>query len=148
VPTISRTRTLGAGQEEIWAVLADPERMSAWWPGVQRVEDVSPGAWTAVFRSPKGKVVRADYSLEASDGPDSVTWRHEVEESPFERILAESLVDIELEPVDEGETRVEMRARMKLRGFARLGGIQVRRATGRTLDGALEGLETLVGEQP
>jgi hypothetical protein len=37
---------------------------------------------------------------------------------------------------------------MKLRGFARLGGLQVRRATGRTLDGALEGLEALVGEQP
>ena len=144
MPTIRRTRTLGAGQDEIWAVVSDPERMPDWWPGVQRVEDVAPGAWTAVFRSPKGKTVRADYSLEAADGPDSLTWRHEVEESPFERILAESLVDVELEADASGVTRVELRARMKLRGFARFGGFQVRRATGRTLDGALDGLEGLV----
>jgi hypothetical protein len=62
-----------------------------------------------------------------------------VEESPFERILAQSLTDIALEPA-EGGTRVEITARLKPRGFARFGFFQLRRATTRQLEGALDGL--------
>ena len=144
MPTVTRARVVAAPPEAVWRLVSDPDRLPEWWPGVQRVEDVSPGAWTNVLVSPRGKTVRADYSLVEAEGPQRLTWRQEVEESPFERVLSESLTDIEIEeePHDSAGTRVHLRARMRLRGFARFGGLQIRRATGRRLEAALDGLET------
>jgi carbon monoxide dehydrogenase subunit G len=146
VPTITRARSIGAKQEAIWEVVSDPERFLAWWPGVQRVEEVSAGAWTAVFRTDRGKTVRADYSLVESSGPDRLSWRHEVEESPFERILSESVTELELESEGEAHSRVTLRTRLRLRGFSRFGSFQIRRATAKQLTGALDGLDELLGE--
>ena len=142
---ISRSRTLSAPPAAVWSLLSDPDHLPRWWPGVQRVEDVTDRAWTKVLVSPKGKTVRADYTLLESETERRALWRHEVEESPFERILAESLTEIELEPADGG-TRVAMSARMRPRGWARFGTLQLRRATARQLDSALDGLEAAVGE--
>jgi hypothetical protein len=114
---------------------------------VQRVEEVSAGAWTAVFRTDRGKTVRADYSLVESGGPDHLSWRHEVEESPFESILSASVTELVLEPEGDGGTRVTLRTRMRLRGFSRFGSPQIRRATARQLRGALDGLAELLGER-
>jgi uncharacterized protein YndB with AHSA1/START domain len=144
VPTVTRERSVPAPPEAVWEVVADAYRLPGWWPGVSRVEDVEPGAWTMVLSSPRGKTVRADYSLEAADPPRELRWRQEVEESPFERIMSESLTRIALEGDDES-TRVSMSTRIKLRGFSRFGAIQVRRATRRQLDGALDGLRSLFG---
>ena len=105
--------------------MADPEHLPRWWPGVDRVEDASRDAWTAVLTSGKGKWLRADYTLLESEHPRRRKWRHEVEESPFERILSESVTEMELEPVDDG-TRVTLTARLKPRGFSRFGGMQIR----------------------
>ena len=141
--TVSRARSIRAGADALWAVITDPDHLPRWWPGVTRVENVTPGAWTKVLRAPKaGKAVRADYSLVESEPLERLTWRHEVEESPFERILSESVTEMELEPVDEG-TRVTLTARLKPRGFSRFGGMQIRRATARQLSGALDGLEEI-----
>ena len=142
--TISRAARVRAAAEEVWQVVSDPEHLPRWWPGVARVEEVTGAAWTTVLRSPKGKTVRADYTLVEAEAPRRLTWRQEVEESPFERILAEALTDVELEPSEEG-TRVSLRARLRLRGFARLGFLQVRRATATQLDEALEGLQHALG---
>ena len=60
----------------------------------------------------------------------------------FERLLSESLTEIQLEPRGASSTEVELTARMRLRGFARFGSFQFRRATGRQLQGALERLES------
>jgi carbon monoxide dehydrogenase subunit G len=141
---VSRAVSLEATQEDVWRVLSDPHRLPAWWPGVERVEEVSEQAWTKVLRSPRGgKAVRADFSLADADPPSRVTWRQEVEESPFERIMSEAVYRFDLKP--EGErTRFSASARVKLRGFSRLGYIQVRRATARRLDEALAGLAELV----
>jgi uncharacterized protein YndB with AHSA1/START domain len=142
--TVSRARAIRATAEELWEVLSDPHRLPAWWPGVQRVEEVLDGAWTKVLRAPKaGKAVRADYSVVDSEPPSRLIWRHEVEESPFERLMSESLYEFELIPALDS-TRVSLTARMRLRGFSRLGGFQVRRATRRRLDQALAGLAALV----
>ena len=46
-------------------------------------------------------------------------------------------------PEGDGSTRVTLEQEQKLRGMARLGGVMVRRAARRALDGALEGLESL-----
>jgi uncharacterized protein YndB with AHSA1/START domain len=147
VATIRRSRTVQAPAAEIWAVVTNPDRLPDWWPSVQRVEEVNAGAWTNVLASPKGKAVRADYTLVESEPERRLVWRHEVEESPFERLLSESLTEIELEPRDERATLVELTIRMRPRGFARFGSIQLRRATGRQLEAALAGLESAVGDR-
>ncbi len=152
---MTRARIVDAAPEAVWRLVSDPDRLPEWWPGVQRVEDVSPGAWTKVLVSPRGKTVRADYSLVEADGPRRLTWRQEVAESPFERVLSESLTDIEIDPSDLREeasadpvsTRVQLRVRMRLRGFARFGGLQIRRATRRQLEAALEGLDAALSRR-
>jgi uncharacterized protein YndB with AHSA1/START domain len=146
VAAVTRSRTLEAPAAEVWALVSDPERLPGWWPLVQRVEEATPHSWTTVLGSPKGKTVRADYTLLESEPERRIVWRHEVDESPFERILSESLTQIAIEPEGEGSTRVELTARMRLRGFARFGFLQVRRAAARQLQGALEGLEASLAE--
>jgi uncharacterized protein YndB with AHSA1/START domain len=147
VPTIKHSRTLEASPAEVWAVVSDPGRLPGWWPSVQRVEEATPGAWTNVLSSPKGKAVRADYTLVESDPERRLVWRHEVEESPFERLLSESLTEIELQPVGEGSTEIALTARMRLRGFARFGSFQFRRATRQQLQAALDGLQSVVARR-
>jgi uncharacterized protein YndB with AHSA1/START domain len=144
MPTITRERRLQATPESVWHVVSDPARLPAWWPGVARVEEATPESWTAVLTSPQGKTVRADYTRVEADEPRRLVWRHEVEESPFERIMTDSRLEILLEPAAT-DTRVELSQRIRLRGLSRFGGFQVRRATGRTLEGALEGLDAMVG---
>jgi len=139
MPTVSRARTMRASPEEVWRVVSDPERLPDWWPGVARVEEVSERAWTKVLTSPRGKLIRADYSLVEALAPRRLVWRHEVEESPFERILAESLTEVDLTP-DDGGTRVGVTVRQRPRGWARFSPFQLRRAATRQVDGALEGL--------
>lgn len=141
MPRVRRRRTLAASQARVWDVVSDPSSTTAWWPGVERVEEATPTVWTQVLRSSKGKVVRADFTRVDADPGRSLAWRQEVEESPFERFLAEATTRIELEGGDDGGTRVELVAVRRLRGLARLGWPLVRRATRRQLDGALSGLE-------
>ena len=140
MPVISRRRAVPAAPERIWTLVSDPEQLTQWWPGVQRVEDASRKAWTTVLVTPKGRTLRADFTLLESDHPRLLRWRQEVEESPFERILESAVTELELEAKGEGETEVTLTQRLALRGFSRLGGLQVRMATRKQLEGALEGL--------
>jgi uncharacterized protein YndB with AHSA1/START domain len=142
MPTVVRSLTVEAAPERIWDVVADPERLPEWWPGVKRVEEASPEAWTTVLGAPQGRSVRADYTLVDAQRPFRLVWRHEVEESPFERILRESVTEIELKAAPEG-TAVSLTTQLRMRGLSRFGGFQVSRATRRQLEGALEGLRTL-----
>ena len=146
MPTVSRTRGLRAAPDEVWRVVSDPQRLPQWWPGVQRVEEASPEAWTTVLSSPRGKSVRADYTLVESEPLRRLVWRHEVAESPFERILRESLTELVLEPDGSDVTEVGLTLRQRPRGFARLGLIQLRQAAVRQAEGALEGLDALVAK--
>lgn len=142
MPTVARIRTVGAAPQRLWDVVADPERLPEWWPNVQRVEDASRGGWTTVLGTRKGRSVRLDYTLVAAEHPSSLLWRQEVEESPFERILRESVTELRLEPAPEG-TRVRLTTRLRLRGLSRFGGLQVSRATRRQLDEALDALKAV-----
>jgi uncharacterized protein YndB with AHSA1/START domain len=141
VPTVRRARTIDAASERLWEVISDPAHLPRWWPDVVRVEEASPLAWTKVLGTPKGSMVRADFTRLAAEPPRRIAWRQEVEESPFERILARNETEIELQPQGEGATRVEIRAVQRLRGMSRLGGFLFKRATRRKLDEALDGLE-------
>jgi uncharacterized protein YndB with AHSA1/START domain len=144
---VRRERTLSGTPSDLWRIVSDPARLPAWWPGVSRVEEASREAWTTVLISPKGKSVRADYSLVEAEEPGRLRWKQEVEESPFERLLAESVTEIELEPEPGGGTRVRLTLNQRPRGWARFSPFQLRAAARRQAEGALEGLAELVGDR-
>jgi uncharacterized protein YndB with AHSA1/START domain len=141
---VRRERTVPADPAAVWSVVSDPARLPQWWPGVARVEEATPEAWTNVLTSPKGKTVRADYTRLEADDRRRLVWRHEVEESPFERILARSTTEIVLAPAAVG-TRVEIAVSHQPRGWARLSPFQLRAAATRQVEGALESLGRLLG---
>ena len=143
MPTVARSRSVGGAPQRVWEVVSNPERLPEWWPGVQRVEEATPSAWTTVLATGKGKSIRADYTLLEADQPYRLAWRQEIDESPFERILTESVTEVELEPSADG-TLVRLTNRLRLRGLSRFGVFQFSRATRRQLDRALDGLQALV----
>jgi uncharacterized protein YndB with AHSA1/START domain len=142
--TTRRTRTIKAPAERVWAVLEDPHHMPRWWPGVERVEGVQEGRFTQVFRTKRGRPVRADFHVLASQPPWLCSWEQELPGTPFARVLAESVLEVHLEPAGEG-TEVTIAQRQKLRGYSRTGGLLLRRATSAKLDDALDGLARITG---
>lgn len=142
---LRRETVLAATPDEVWRVIGDPEQLPRWWPGVTRVEEATPEAWTTVLGSPRGKAVRADFTrLEFTEG-ERLVWRQEVTGSPFERILASSLTTISLSPAESGGTQVAIELDNKPRGWARFAPLQFRAAGSRQLRGALDGLDALFG---
>jgi len=144
MPTVRRSRTLRATPEEIWAIVGDAYHLPRWWPLVTRVEGVVDGAFTQVLTTAKGVPVRADFQVLESVAPRVRRWAQELVNTPFERVLAHSEVEVRLEP-DGAATRVAVSLVQRLRGVARLGSFIVRNAGRRQLDSALDGLEALVG---
>jgi uncharacterized protein YndB with AHSA1/START domain len=143
---ILRSETLvPAAPDDVWRLVSDPDALPRWWPGVARVEEASTEAWTTVMRSPKGKAVRADYSLVDVEPGRRLSWRQEVEESPFERILASAVTEVALEP-DGGGTRVTVSLDQRPRGWARFAPFQFRAAGRRQVEGATEGLRAVFGD--
>jgi uncharacterized protein YndB with AHSA1/START domain len=143
MPTVVRSRTLAAPQQDVWELVSDPYHLPRWWPTVERVEDVSDEAWTTVATSKRGRAVRFDWTRVYIQPPDRIVWRQELAQTPFERFLRESVTGVIL--AGEGaDTKIELRIVRKMRGLARLGGIQMRRAIRRELDGALDQLEAVV----
>jgi uncharacterized protein YndB with AHSA1/START domain len=139
---VNRDRALPAAPEEVWRVVSDPTRLPQWWPGVTRVEEPTPEAWTKVLTSPKGKSIRVDFTRLRAEPPHRLLWRQEIEDSPFERVLAESTTEIVLEPEEAG-TRVRIAVMHRPRGWGRLSPFQLRAAATRQVQGALDGLAAL-----
>jgi uncharacterized protein YndB with AHSA1/START domain len=133
-----------ATPEEVWGLVSDPARLPQWWPGVTRVEEASADAWTTVLSSPKGKSLRIDYSRVEAEPERRVVWRQEVEESPFERILASATTEIALAEDADG-TRVTVSLDQRPRGWARFAPLQFRAAGRRQVQGAVEGLDAVFG---
>jgi uncharacterized protein YndB with AHSA1/START domain len=133
-----------ATPEEVWGLVSEPSRLPQWWPGVTRVEETSADAWTTVLSSPKGKSLRIDYSRVETDPERRVVWRQEVEESPFERILASATTEIALAEDADG-TRVTVSLDQRPRGWARFAPLQFRAAGRRQVQGAVEGLDAVFG---
>ena len=140
---VRRSRTVAAPVDEVWGIVRDPYHLPRWWPKTQRVERVSSSGWTSVLVTDRGRSVRADYRVEASRG-ERRRWSQELAETPFERLFGEVVYEIALAGADGGGTRVEIETRQKPRGWARFGGLMLRRAARRQLDEALSGLAGLV----
>ena len=147
-----KTRLIEAPAHAIWAVVADPHHFPRWWPGVVRMEGVHGNRFTQVFATKRGRAVRMDFRLLSSKPPQNggqarVSFEQEVRGTPFERVLNESITEVALDP-ERGGTRVTIAQRQKLRGYSRTGGWMLRRATGRRLQEALEGLERVTAAAP
>jgi uncharacterized protein YndB with AHSA1/START domain len=140
---VSRARVVGAPPAAVWRVVGDPHRLPAWWPRTERVEGVGEDAWTLVLRTPRGRVVRADQRLVASEPERRRAWELVVAGTPFERLVRESSTEVLLAPDGSG-TAVTLAGRRRLRGINRLGTPLVRRALARELDAALAALSDLV----
>jgi uncharacterized protein YndB with AHSA1/START domain len=144
MPTVRRARTLSATPEELWAIVGDAYHLPRWWPRVTRVEGVEGEAFTQVLTTAKGVPVRADFQVVESAAPAVRRWEQQLVNTPFERILTASSVEIRLERAGDAATRVAITLAQRLRGLGLLGGLRVRSAGRRQLDGALDGLEALL----
>jgi uncharacterized protein YndB with AHSA1/START domain len=142
--TAQRSRRLTVPQQQVWELIADPHHMPRWWPGVERMESVRDDGFTQVFKTKRGRPVRADFRVLESDPPLMRSWEQEVVGTPFERVLNESVTELWLTPVTHG-TEVTIVQHQKLRGYSRTGGFLLRRATAAKLDEALDGLERICG---
>jgi uncharacterized protein YndB with AHSA1/START domain len=140
--TARRSRTLAAAPQRVWEVVNDAHHIPRWWPGVARVEGVDADRFTKVFMTKRGKPVRADFHVVELEPPWRVAWEQELVGTPFERLLAKAVTEIRLEPDQDG-TRVTLELRQKLRGYSRLGGFMLKRATRAKLDEALDGLAAI-----
>jgi uncharacterized protein YndB with AHSA1/START domain len=147
VARVVRRRRIAAPASALWAVIVDPYHLPRWWPNTQRVENVSeggsaPDSWTQVLGTRGGRGIRADYRcIEQTEGQRYV-FEQAVEGTPFEKFVRRARTEIELAP-GNGDTEVTMALDRRLRGLSRLGSPMMRRAIGRTLNEALDGLETV-----
>ena len=142
---LRRETTVEAAPPEVWAVVSDPAQLARWWPGVARVEAATPDSWTTVLASPRGKVVRADYTRVETVEGERVQWSQELAGTPFERILSSSSTEVSLEPAEPGATKVAIALVHQPRGWARFAPLQFRSAAARQVNGALDGLSALFG---
>jgi uncharacterized protein YndB with AHSA1/START domain len=153
VPRISRRRTIDAPPDAVWSLVSDPYNLPRWWPRTTRVENVERTAagkrsqWTKVLQTAEGRGVRADYRCLSSAEGERYVWEQQLANTPFERVLRSSVLEIKLKPAGGG-TEVELTSRQGLRGMSKLGSPMVRRATSQTLEEALNGIErALVGDR-
>ena len=140
MPTTARSRTIEVDREDAWDLVSDPHHLPRWWPKVRRVEHAGPHGWTKVFQTERGRTVRADYTLLEARRPEAVSWRQDLEGSPFERLLEDAVTEVRLYEAGTGTT-VTLELRQRLRGWARLAPFIVKRATRKLLDEALDGVE-------
>jgi carbon monoxide dehydrogenase subunit G len=143
---VSRSRTVAAPLDEVWQVVRDPYHLPRWWPRTQRVEGVSSGGWTSVLVTDKGRSVRADYRVELTKSRERRRWSQEVVGTPFEKLFREVVYEIALSPAEAG-TEVGLDVHQKPVGWARFGGVMLRRAARTQLDDALAGLAELLEAQ-
>lgn len=141
-------RTVAAPADAVWAAMADPHALARWWPRAVRAEAVAAKAFTLVLRSRRGREVRADFRVTASERPRRRAWRQELVNTPFASVFALSETEVALHGAGGGRTEVAVELRQRLRGSARLGALLVRRANRRQLRAALAALDELVSPGP
>jgi uncharacterized protein YndB with AHSA1/START domain len=147
VARVTRTRAIGAPLGEVWKLVSDPYSLPRWWPRTARVENVDAKSggrrsqWTKVLETAEGRGVRADFRCLSSAAGERYVWEQELEGTPFARHLKSSRVEIGLEALGEGETKVRISSAQTMRGMSRLGSPLMRRGQGEILSQALDGIE-------
>jgi len=109
------------------------------------MEAVEDGRFTQVLGTARGRGVRADFRIVEQDAPRLLRWEQELAGSPFQRLLAEAVTTISLEPAGDGAaTAVTAELRQRLLGWSRLTPFLFRRAARRQLGDALAGLDAVL----
>lgn len=142
MPTVTRSRTIPAPQQELWELVSDPDDQPRWWPGVERIEGVAGDRFTQVLKTRRGKPLRADFEITAREPPWMIAWEQRLHGTPFARVLAESIMQISLEPV-AAQTTVTIAHQIKPRGYSKTGGFLIGRDTGKRLERLLAGIAAL-----
>ena len=141
--TSRRSRVVPAPPAAVWDIVGDPWHLPRWWPRTSRVEAVTDAGWTTVLTTDRGRSIRADWTLEASEAPRRRRWRQELVGTPFERLFQHNAAEITLEAV-LGGTEVTLIIEQRPRGWARMAPFLVRRAARMQSRDALAGLASLV----
>jgi len=146
LPKVTRRRTIAASPGDVWGLVSDPYNLPRWWPRTMRVENVERtkagkrSQWTKVLETAEGRGVRADYRCISAAEGERYIWEQQLEDTPFERHLRSSAVEIGLRSADQG-TEVSLTASQTLRGLSRLGSPMMRRGQREILNEALDGIE-------
>lgn len=142
----SASKTTDASPEDVWHHISNATRLPAWWPKAERAEDVQGGLFTLVLRSSRGVPVRTDWTTTTSRRPEVQRWEQQVVNTPFEKALKKSAVEIRLEPAGEGGTRVTVSVERELlqKGMfaSRLGRKASNEQAGLALDGLLRAVSS------
>lgn len=113
---------------------------------VERTKTGRRSQWTKVLETREGRGVRADYRCVSSAEGERYVWEQQLEDTPFERHLRSSVVEVRLDP-DDGGTEVTLTSRQTLRGLSRLGGPLMRRGQAGIIAEALDGIERALVER-
>ncbi len=105
MPRYAARRVLPASVDDVWALLAEPERFAEWWPGVEQVEPtvrraMAPGALWQVEGANRLSVLRRPQLSGTLLVLDVVPQRRLAFQLSEARIDAE----LELEETGDGET--------------------------------------------
>lgn len=145
--TTVRSATVGAPPHEIWELVADPDHLPRWFPGVVRVENVRPEGFTEIMLSKRGKPMRLDMLITKSSAPDLHGWTQELQGTPFERLLNAWSTTVSIERAADGACVVTITEEQQLKGTFRLGRLLQCRPARRRLDTALEQLAYLLEDR-
>jgi uncharacterized protein YndB with AHSA1/START domain len=109
LPRYAARRTLPAPVDSVWAVLEDPARLAEWWPGIVRAEPtvrraLAPGAHWHVQGANRMSARRRPELSGALLVLDVVPLRRLVFQLSGERMD----VELDLEPVEDGETQATL----------------------------------------
>jgi hypothetical protein len=145
-----RARLLIVQPLTLWKVIEDPFQLPRWWPGVTRIEGVEDDRFTQVLQTKRRHTVRMDFRVLVSEAPGNGgeasghrAWEQEVQGTPFERFLDQSITEVLIDPMSGGTSQVTIAQVQKLRGYSRTGALMMRRATNKQLDQALDALAEL-----
>jgi uncharacterized protein YndB with AHSA1/START domain len=105
LPQYVARRVLPAPVEDVWAVLADPDRFADWWPGIRAVEPtvrraLAPGA---LWRVEGGRPGRAGFRRQPAVGGNLLVLDVVPQRTLAFQLMSERIdVDLDLAPHDDG----------------------------------------------
>lgn len=141
---VVRSRTFDAAPTAVWALVGDPGELPRWWPRVSRVESVDHAGFTEVYKTKKGRTVRADFRIATLEDEREIRVVQQLEGTPFERIFSKAGKRCLVVPTETGGTELTLELDQTPAGMARFGAFMVRGAMRKQLDQGLDALAALL----
>jgi len=109
LPRYAAKRVLPATVDDVWAVLAEPERLPDWWPGIAAVEPtvrrgLAPGA---LWRVEGGRSGRVSFRRQPAVGGNLLVLEVVARQRVAFQLMSERIdVELELAPHEDGTEAV------------------------------------------